>query len=155
MQRDKLIIIFSSGQTFVCARTLFDFMTLCDPHRLEPTKLLCPWDFPGKNTGAISSPGDLPHLGIEPGSPALQAYSLLSAPGSPALQAYSLLSAPRGSPFIPFNSMSHFAVPHQRQLFRCALCASFCLCVCLPSVCSTSVSTTHVALCTSHAASVI
>ena len=21
------------------------------PHRLQPTKLLCPWDFPGKNTG--------------------------------------------------------------------------------------------------------
>ena len=21
------------------------------PHRLQPTRLLCPWDFPGKNTG--------------------------------------------------------------------------------------------------------
>ena len=21
------------------------------PHGLEPTRLLCPWDFPGKNTG--------------------------------------------------------------------------------------------------------
>ena len=25
--------------------------TLCDPHRLEPARLLCPWNFPGKNTG--------------------------------------------------------------------------------------------------------
>ena len=28
--------------------------TLCDPmrpHRWQPTRLLCPWDFPGKNTG--------------------------------------------------------------------------------------------------------
>ena len=25
--------------------------TLCDPHGLWPTRLLCPWDFPGKNTG--------------------------------------------------------------------------------------------------------
>ena len=25
--------------------------TLCDPHRLYPTTLLCQWNFPGKNTG--------------------------------------------------------------------------------------------------------
>ena len=25
--------------------------TLCDPHGLQPVRLLCPWDFPGKNTG--------------------------------------------------------------------------------------------------------
>ena len=24
---------------------------LLPPHRLYPTRLLCPWDFPGKNTG--------------------------------------------------------------------------------------------------------
>ena len=37
-------------------------------------------------------PGDLPHSGVEPGSPALQADSLLlSHPGSPAVQ---LLSFP-------------------------------------------------------------
>ena len=24
------------------------------PHGLEPTRLLCPWDFPGKNTGVGS-----------------------------------------------------------------------------------------------------
>ena len=47
--------------------------------------LPCPWDFPGKNTGVpFTSPGDLPHPGIEPGSPALQADSLpLSHQGSP------------------------------------------------------------------------
>ena len=26
-------------------------LTLPDPHGLEPTRVLCPWDFPGKNTG--------------------------------------------------------------------------------------------------------
>ena len=26
--------------------------TLCDPDGLQPAKLLCPWDFPGKNSGA-------------------------------------------------------------------------------------------------------
>ena len=34
-------------------------------------RLLCPWNFPGKNTGVglpFSSPGDLPDPGIEPAS---------------------------------------------------------------------------------------
>ena len=41
------------------------------PH--PPTRLLHPWDFPGKNTSELSfpSPGDLPNLGTEPGSPVL------------------------------------------------------------------------------------
>ena len=26
-------------------------LTLCNPHGLQPTRLLCPWDSPGKNTG--------------------------------------------------------------------------------------------------------
>ena len=25
--------------------------TLCDPHKRQPTRLPCPWDSPGKNTG--------------------------------------------------------------------------------------------------------
>ena len=36
------------------------------------TRLLCPWDFPGKNTGVcchFPSPGDLPDQEIEPESP--------------------------------------------------------------------------------------
>ena len=33
---------------------------------------LCPWDFPGKNTGVpFPSPGDFPDPGLEPISPAL------------------------------------------------------------------------------------
>ena len=41
------------------------------PHGLYPTRLLCPWDFPGKSTGVgchAPHPGDLP-----PVSSALQA----------------------------------------------------------------------------------
>ena len=26
-------------------------LTLLEPHRLQPARLLCPWDFPGKNIG--------------------------------------------------------------------------------------------------------
>ena len=48
------------------------------PHGLQPTRLLCPWDFPGKDTGmgchfllrGSSEPG------IEPGSPALWTASV-------------------------------------------------------------------------------
>ena len=42
-------------------------------HGLWPTKLLCPWDSPDKNTGVgcqFIFPGDLPDPGIEPRSPA-------------------------------------------------------------------------------------
>ena len=83
----------------------------------SPTRLLCPWHFPGENTEVkwsevtqscptlfnpmhyslpgssmgfsrreywswlpFPSPGDLPNLGIEPGSPTLQADSLPSEP---------------------------------------------------------------------------
>ena len=38
------------------------------PHGLSPTRLLCPGDSAGQNTGVgvISSPGNLPHPGIDP-----------------------------------------------------------------------------------------
>ena len=42
--------------------------TLCNS--MEPTRLLCPWDFPGKNTGAdchFLHQGNLPDSGFEPG----------------------------------------------------------------------------------------
>ena len=53
-----------------------------------PGRLLCPWNFPGNNTGVgcHSFLQDLPDLGLEPASPALQADSLpLSYQGSPFL----------------------------------------------------------------------
>ena len=71
-------------------------LTLCNPmdalgnaqgkeesrHPIKLTRLLCPWDSPGKNWSGLpfASPGDLPNPGIEPGSPALQADSLASEP---------------------------------------------------------------------------
>ena len=47
---------------------------LWDPHGLQPTRLLCSRNSPGKNTGVglpFPSPGDLPDPGIKPVSPAL------------------------------------------------------------------------------------
>ena len=56
-------------------------MTAC------PTRILCPWDSPGKNTGVecpLSSPGDLPHPGIKPVSFALAAgFFTTEPPGKP------------------------------------------------------------------------
>ena len=57
------------------------------PHGLQPTRLLCSWDSPGKDIGMGGrslSPGDLPDPGTEPGSPAMHADSLPSeTPGKP------------------------------------------------------------------------
>ena len=53
------------------------------PHGLLLTRLPCPWDSPGKNTGMICHAllqGDLSDPGISPRSPALQEDSLLSEP---------------------------------------------------------------------------
>ena len=57
------------------------------PHRVKPTRLLHPWDLPGKNTGVGSHfclQGDLPDAVIERGSPTLQADFLPSEPSEKA-----------------------------------------------------------------------
>ena len=64
------------------------YPTLCDPRGLQPTRLLRPWDSPGRvlERVAISFSRDLPNLGIEAGSPALQADALPSEPSGNAEQ---------------------------------------------------------------------
>ena len=60
-----------------------DISNSLQPDGLGPTRLLCPWDFPGKNTGVGSHPllqRIFQAQGLEPGSPALQADSLPSEP---------------------------------------------------------------------------
>ena len=53
------------------------------PHGLYPTRLLCPWDSPGKNTGEGCHPflqGIFPTQGSKHSSPTLQMDSLPSEP---------------------------------------------------------------------------
>ena len=53
------------------------YLTLCNPMDCSLSKLLCPWDFPGKITGVgrpFSAPGDLSSPGIEPTSLASPAF---------------------------------------------------------------------------------
>ena len=60
-QRDTLLCM--------CARSLQLCPTLCDPHGLQPTKLLCPWDSPGKNTAVgchALLQGFFPTQGLDP-----------------------------------------------------------------------------------------
>ena len=53
-------------------------------------RLLCPWAFPGKNTGVgcqCPSPGDLCDPGIKPKSPALAGrFSTTEPPGKPKIK---------------------------------------------------------------------
>ena len=73
----------------VCVFSLSVMSDSLWPHGL--TRLLCPWDSPGKNTEVGGHTlGDLLNPGIEPRSPALQADSLPSEP--PGKPNFSLLS---------------------------------------------------------------
>ena len=82
------ILIFHSYYTFSLKLSLVMLLLQCAVHscvRLFETpwtaRLLCPWNFPGKNTGVpFLPPEDLPDPGIKPGSPPLQADSLPSEP---------------------------------------------------------------------------
>ena len=57
----------------------FSQVQSCVTHGLQPTRLLCQWDFPGKNAGVGSlflTQRELPDPGIQPGSSALHVDSL-------------------------------------------------------------------------------
>ena len=58
-------------------------LTLLWPGRLQPTRLLCPWDFSGNNTGLSYHSllqRDLPKWEIKPASPALAGGLFSTAP---------------------------------------------------------------------------
>ena len=66
------------------------------PHGLKPTRLLCPWNFPGKNTGVscrfLFILEDLPNPGLESMSLASSAlagrFFTTEPPGIPLVNAY-------------------------------------------------------------------
>ena len=67
----------------LCCVLSQSYLTLCDPHRLQPTRHLCPWGFSRQEYWSAlpcPSPGYLPNPGIEPRSPTLQEDSLLTEP---------------------------------------------------------------------------
>ena len=46
-----LMSCFYSSKSSLCMRVCSIMSNSLQPHELQPTRLLCPWDFPGKNTG--------------------------------------------------------------------------------------------------------
>ena len=63
-------------------------LNLWDSHGLQPASLLCPWDFPGKNSGVgchFLLQRDLSSPGLEPASPAMTGrFFTAELPGKPA-----------------------------------------------------------------------
>ena len=72
---------------FVCAYACSVMFNSLRPHGLQPTRLLCPWDFLMQEYWSglpFPSPGDLPDPGIEPMSPALAGrFFTTEPPGKP------------------------------------------------------------------------
>ena len=82
----KISFNLSSNLQVACSVT--QSCPTLQPYGLQPSRLLCPWGSPGKNTCGLPFPslGDLPDPGIEPMSPVLQEDSLpLSHLGNPII----------------------------------------------------------------------
>ena len=47
------ISILGNGYICCCCSITKSSPTFLQPHVLQPAMFLCPWDFPGKNTGAV------------------------------------------------------------------------------------------------------
>ena len=77
-------------QVWICVLSHSVVSNSLQPHGLEPTRLLCPWDSPSKNIGVrchallqhLTCEIVIPQPGMGPASPALEALSL-NHQGSP------------------------------------------------------------------------
>ena len=83
-------------------------------HGLEPSRLLCPWDFPGKSTGVVCQfllQGIFLTQGSNPGLPHWQAGSLPpTLPGKPK----SAIHIPQFSPSVMSDSLRPCGLQHTR-----------------------------------------
>ena len=86
-------------------------LTLCDPMECSPARLLCPWDFPGKNT-RVGCHALL--QGIFPTQGANQ---------SPALAGEFFTAEPPGEPlrtqYFPLKLLKCYVFIHRHSLFNC------------------------------------
>ena len=92
-------LLSNSGGPTACCCAVLSRSVVSDalwPHRLQPTRLLCPWGCPRQEHWSglpCPPPGDLPNPGIKPRSPASQADSLpTEPPGKPKNTGVSILS---------------------------------------------------------------
>ena len=93
--------LFVYGDRLITKPTLILLIPLLGPHRLQPIRLLCPWDFPGGNTGVgchFLLQGIFPTQRLNPSLlHCRQIVYQLSHQGSPRLQqwaAYPFCSSP-------------------------------------------------------------
>ena len=112
----SLVYIFWSHLAVVVVQSL-SHIRLLWPHGLELSKLLCPWDFPGKNTGVgchFLLPGIFLTQGLNP--------CLLHCRWTSALQADVLLLNHQRSPFIWLQSPEqHLKCPSEIPFWDCHL----------------------------------
>ena len=90
----QYLLSFREECVCACVHVLSHIWFFCDP-RDSPTRLLCPWEFPGKNTGVgchFLLRGGLPNPGIKPMSPASPAlaggFFITESPGNPFREGY-------------------------------------------------------------------
>ena len=94
LEKQNETAVSSVGVTCVCAQVTQSRLSLCDPMDYSPPRLLCSWDFPGKNTGMgchfllqgiFSIPGLNPHLLMSPALASALAGGFFTAvpPGKP------------------------------------------------------------------------
>ena len=74
-----------NGHAVAAAKSLQSCLTLW-PHRLQPTRLLCPWDSPGKNTGVGQWTWSEQIVGDSEGQGSLACYSPWGCKGSDTSQ---------------------------------------------------------------------
>ena len=89
--KDGMVTVSPVGGSSMCVCCAQLYLTLCNPADLYPAKLLCLWDYLGKNTGVgchFLLQGNLPDPGIEPTSPV-----------SPALAGRFFITEPPGKPW--------------------------------------------------------
>ena len=51
LSKGRSLLLAESSSLHACMLSRFRCVQLFVPHRLYPTRLFCPWDSPGKNTG--------------------------------------------------------------------------------------------------------
>ena len=87
------------------------------PHGLQPAKLLCPWEFFRQEYWSglpCPPPEDLPNLGIEPRSPALQQILYhLSHQGSPRILVWVAYPFSRGSSWLRSPTLQVDSLPFE------------------------------------------
>ena len=88
------------------------------PHGLQPTRLLCPWDFPGKNTGVgrhFLLQGGLPNPGIKSVSPFAGGFFTTEPPGKPVFH-FLALHEVQGKFLVLFYTLTHVQLSIQAEL---------------------------------------